>query len=48
MKDQATNLDVPYINLSNINITNGFSVTTSYKVFRTLNQLNGAITLITT
>jgi hypothetical protein len=48
MKDQATNLDVPYINLSNINITNGFSTTTTYKVFRTLNQLNGAITLITT
>lgn len=48
MKDQATNLDVPYTNLANINITNGFSVTTSYKVFRTLNQLNGAITLITT
>jgi hypothetical protein len=48
MKDQATNLDVPYTNLANINVTNGFSVTTSYKVFRTLNQLNGAITLITT
>lgn len=48
MKDVATNLDVPYIQLSNISITNGFSVTTTYKVFRTINQLNGAITLITT
>jgi hypothetical protein len=48
MKDKATNLDVPYINLSDISITNSFSTTTTYKVFRTLNQLNGAITLITT
>jgi hypothetical protein len=48
MKDKATNLDVPYIKLSDISITNGFSTTTTYKVFRTLNQLNGAITLITT
>lgn len=48
MKDVATNLDVPYTQLSNITIINGFSVTTTYKVFRTLNQLNGAITLITT
>lgn len=48
MKDQATNLDVPYINLSDITINNSFSVSTTYKVFRTLNQLNGAITLITT
>lgn len=48
MKDQATNLDVPYTQLSSISITNGFSVTTTYKVFRTVNQLNGAITLITT
>ena len=48
MKDVATNLDVPYTQLSNISITNGFSVTTTYKVFRTINQLNGAITLITT
>ncbi|NBP02311.1 MAG: hypothetical protein EBU90_19770 [Proteobacteria bacterium] len=48
MKDQATNLDVPYTQLSNISITNGFGVTTTYKVFRTINQLNGAITLITT
>jgi hypothetical protein len=48
MKDVATNLDVPYTQLSDISITNDFSVTTTYKVFRTLNQLNGAITLITT
>lgn len=48
MKDVATNLDVPYTQLSNISITNGFSVNTTYKVFRTINQLNGAITLITT
>jgi hypothetical protein len=48
MKDVATNLDVPYIKLSDISITNSFSITTTYKVFRTLNQLNGAITLITT
>jgi hypothetical protein len=48
MKDKATNLDVPYIQLSDISITNSFGTTTTYKVFRTLNQLNGAITLITT
>jgi hypothetical protein len=48
MKDVATNLDVPYIQLANITISNSFSVGTTYKVFRTLNQLNGAITLITT
>ncbi len=48
MKDQATNLDVPYTQLSDISITNSFGTTTTYKVFRTLNQLNGAITLITT
>jgi hypothetical protein len=48
MKDVATNLDVPYTQLSNITIINGFSVNTTYKVFRTINQLNGAITLITT
>jgi hypothetical protein len=48
MKDVATNLDVPFIQLSDITISNSFSIGTTYKVFRTLNQLNGAITLITT
>jgi hypothetical protein len=48
MKDVATNLDVPFLHLSDITISNSFSIGTTYKVFRTLNQLNGAITLITT
>lgn len=43
--DPATNFDVPMIKRNNIDITNVNGVTQTYKVFRSVNILNGDITI---
>ena len=46
IKDQSTLFSVPFTELTQVSITNAFSVTKNYKVIRTDNQLGGAITLV--
>lgn len=43
--DPATNFDVPMVKQNNVTITNAFGVSQNYKVYRSVNVLNGDITI---
>lgn len=45
-KDQSTNLDVPMQAAYTVSVTNANGQTTNYNVYRTTNQLGGAITIV--
>ncbi len=45
-KDQSTNLDVPMQAAYTVSVTNAFSQTTNYYVYRTTNQLGAAINIV--
>lgn len=47
-KDAATNLVVPFTQLSDVSVTNSNGVVQMYSVWRSFNQLGGAITIIVT
>lgn len=46
LKDENTNLEIPYTVLDTILITNSFGVATNYKILRTLNQLGTSINIM--
>jgi hypothetical protein len=45
-KDESTNLDVPFETSYTVNVTNGFSQTTSYRVHRSTNIIGSAINIV--
>lgn len=45
-KDASTNLDVPFETSYTVNVTNGFSQTTSYRVHRSTNIIGSAINIV--
>lgn len=45
-KDESTNLDVPFEASYTVNVTNGFSQTTSYRVHRSTNIIGSAINIV--
>jgi hypothetical protein len=45
MIDPLTNFNAPMVNLGVVSVTNAFGVTIPYRVYRSFNEMGGAVTI---